>query len=197
MSSPARIKVFYFSGGAQLRGISMDAGQLVIAAMAGGVMGFACGLIPFRAGMKRKQNGLAIGAMIACVVVGLVGGCILALPTAFVFKWIIAGIGEVKTEEHGGYPGFEARSHPGRRSAIDREYSEPVVQHPYTILGTAVVCNRCRKACSKIDGKPPSECPHCHRRFEAQPKAKPKPIPWARREKPQTSEDDLIPLERA
>ena len=71
-------------------------GQLVVFALIGGLIGFFCGMIPFRAANERGQSGLAIGALITCVLMGLLGGCFLALPTAYLFKWIAMSVGVVE-----------------------------------------------------------------------------------------------------
>ena len=169
----------------------MNGGQLVVASVVGAVVGCACGMIPFRAGVERRQPGLAFAAIITCTVLGALGGCILGLPAAFFFKWIIMAVGPASESATDAWPDHAGRPRP--RHADDTP--PPAPREPYTILGTAVVCNRCGTACSKVDGRPPSECPQCHRSFEAIPRVQ--PIPRARRVSEVKAEEEVVALERA
>ncbi len=174
----------------------MHGGQLVIAAIVGGLMGFACGLIPFRAASERKQHALAIASMITCVLVGLLGGCILALPTAFVFKWIAMAAGEALSDFSGNQAAFSGDSDRPRRRSQNDSTADSTPALPYTILGTAVVCKRCGKACSKVNGGPPAACPHCDRRFSDTREAVPRVYPRAKRASAEPDEEPVL-LERA
>jgi len=175
----------------------MDGAQLIMASVIGGMIGFACGLMAFRAAAERKQHGLGIAAMVVCVLVGFVGGCVLALPTAFVFKWIVTSLGEAPTPFAEADPYNREYRTESRRGPDRRNNDDFVPSAPYTVLGTAVVCNRCKKACSKVDGQPPKACPSCDRSFGASTSETPKPWKRAKRAPVEASDGDLVPLERA
>lgn len=53
------------------------------------IAGTLCGLIPLGAGARQNRLGLAIFGFVACLVMGVLGGALFALPTALVVKVII------------------------------------------------------------------------------------------------------------
>jgi hypothetical protein len=55
----------------------------------GTVMGLCLGIIPLILGMKKNQVGLAFGGFFGCIVAGATGGCILGIPCAALFWWLI------------------------------------------------------------------------------------------------------------
>ena len=64
----------------------MDVGE---AAVAGGIVGVVCGLIPFITGLVRGDTTLAIGGLVACILGGVVLGLLLAVPLAILFTVLI------------------------------------------------------------------------------------------------------------
>src|SRR5262245_16719610 len=66
---------------------------LLMGAVFGGGMGFACGRIPMAYASERKGDGLGLAGMVCCVLSGMLGGCLLALPMAMIFTVIILALG--------------------------------------------------------------------------------------------------------
>ena len=67
-----------------------DTNFLMVAIIAGGIAGLICGLFPLIIGLVMKQNNLAIGGIIACIIAGMILGLIAAIPTALGFTIAIA-----------------------------------------------------------------------------------------------------------
>jgi hypothetical protein len=55
----------------------------------GTIVGLLLGCIPLITGMKKNQVGLALGGFFACIISGAVLGCILGIPCAAIFWWLI------------------------------------------------------------------------------------------------------------
>jgi hypothetical protein len=68
---------------------------LIGALIAGGLSG----LLPLLVGISKKQEGLAIAGMIACIVSGLILGLLLAVPVALVFLFIILAASNAREKE--------------------------------------------------------------------------------------------------
>ena len=51
--------------------------------------GAVCGLWPLGAGIRKRRPGVAVTGFIACLISGVVLGCLLALPTAIFFRLLI------------------------------------------------------------------------------------------------------------
>ena len=127
---------------------------LLVGAIAGGGMGFACGKIPMAYATERRRDGLGLAGMVTCVMFGMLGGCVLALPVAMVFTGIILAVGhapDVRRDRRDIYvpwnppPVTAGRGLPG----------------PYSQIGTVIVCNECRHAHTRgPEGTPPA-CPSC------------------------------------
>ncbi len=148
----------------------MDGTQLLFGAVIGGIMGFFCGMIPSKAAMARNQTTFAGMSVAICVIVGLVGGCLLALPAAFILKLIVVGMGEKHIPMHAS--GVSMADYDATRRDVRRDgfVDDPFkTRDPYTVVGPAIVCNECRNACSKVDGKPPARCPNCDEVFVSIP----------------------------
>ena len=159
----------------------MTTDDLITAVLFGGIFGFLCGSIPFRAAHGRGQIYLALSGMVVCTVAGMIGGGLLAVPVGYLFKWLAMSL-----PDRAGAAEAELL----RESRRIRDGAPKMAPRGrYTILGTAVVCSRCNKACSKIADHPPSECPHCHRAFDNIPKVQPIRKKW-----PAATDDDLVPL---
>ena len=54
------------------------------------IAGTLCGLIPLGAGARQNRIGLAISGFVACLVAGVFGGALFALPTGLVIKLFIS-----------------------------------------------------------------------------------------------------------
>ena len=143
----------------------MDPQYLVVGAVAGAGMGYACGLIPQNTGKAVGREGAGNAALAACVVAGaLLGclGCLGAWPLALILSAAIKGMGE--PVDHGQSPW-------ARRRATGRDRNgRRVPKARYTAIGRTVICNRCKQASTRMpDGSIPAECPDCHLVFEDVP----------------------------
>jgi hypothetical protein len=144
----------------------MEPQFLVIGAVAGAGMGFACGLIPHKTGKSVGREGAGNAALAACVVAGALLGCLGALPLALILSAVIKGMGE--SVDHSQSPW-------ARRRAIgrDRDGRRPPKAR-YTVVGRVIVCNRCKQATARLpDGSVPTECPDCQLVFEEVPTVRP------------------------
>lgn len=140
----------------------MDPQFLVIGAVAGAGIGYACGLIPKNTGKAVGREGAGNAALAACVVAGAILGCLGALPLALILSAVIKGMGE--PVDHGQSPW-------ARRRATGRDRNgRRVPKARYTTVGRVVICNRCKQASTRLpDGSIPAECPDCHLVFEDVP----------------------------
>jgi hypothetical protein len=159
----------------------MTTALVIKALLFGGIFGFLWGSNPFLAANSRGRIFLGLSALAACTVAGMIGGGLLSIPVSYLFKWLILSMPE---------KGNAGEAELIRESQRTRNGDSPMAPRGrYTILGTAVVCNRCNKACSKIADHPPSECPHCHRSFDNIPKVHP-----IRTHSTAVTDDELVPL---
>jgi hypothetical protein len=62
----------------------MDITAMIFGAL---VAGLLCGAVPMWAGQSRGRAGLATTGFLCCIVAALVGGLVLAAPTAALFTW--------------------------------------------------------------------------------------------------------------
>ena len=159
----------------------MDPQLLVIGAVAGAGIGFACGMIPLNAGKAVRREGAGMASLIACVIVGAALGCLGALPLALFLSSLIKGMGE--GVDHDRSPWARRRG-----TGVDRN-GHRIPKARYTAYGRTVVCNRCRQASDRLpDGSIPPECPDCRLVFEDVPTVR-----QARRNRPV----EVIDLEEA
>jgi len=103
----------------------------------------------------------------------MVGGCLLALPVAWVLKLIVVGMGEKEIPMHSS--GVSMADYDATRRSVGRKKFVPdpfEARSPYTVVGSVIVCNECRKATSKVNGNPPPSCPNCDEPFEDLPVAR-------------------------
>lgn len=127
---------------------------MLVGAVVGSAMGFACGKIPMAYATERKRDGLGLAAMITCVMCGLVLGCLLALPAAMIWTLIIVSLGQAPD----GRPDRRQVYKPWVPPAVT---SGPALPGPYTELGPVVVCNECQNAHRKGPEGVPEACPAC------------------------------------
>jgi hypothetical protein len=144
----------------------MDPQLLVVGAVAGAGMGFACGLIPQKTGKSVGREGAGNAALTACVVAGALLGCLGALPLALILSAVIKGMGE--SVDHSQSPWARRRA-----TGRDRD-GRRLPKARYTAVGCVIVCNRCKQATSRLpDGSVPAECPDCQLVFEEVPTVRP------------------------
>lgn len=154
---------------------------MLIGAVAGSGMGFACGMIPMNAAKEVRREGAGLASLIACVIVGAGCGCLGALPLALFLASLIRGMGE--GVDHTKSPWARRRG-----AGVDR-HGLRVPRARYTAYATTIVCNRCKRASDRLpDGSIPFECPDCRLVFEDVPTVRP-----ARRNRP----IEVIDLEAA
>jgi hypothetical protein len=144
----------------------MEPQYLIVGAVAGAGMGYACGLIPKSAGQVVGREGAGNAALVACVVAGAVLGCLGALPLALILSAVIKGMGE--PVDHRQSPWVRRRA-----AGVDRQ-GRRTPKARYTTLGRTIVCNRCKQATGLMpDGSVPAECPDCQLVFEEVPTVRP------------------------
>ncbi len=165
--------------------VAMSPAFLLVAAVIGGGMGYLCGKMPLNAGTKRGQDGLGLAGMVFCVLCGMLGGCLLALPVALLWTGLISLVGPAAdgpAERRGGRGG-------NRRDGRGPTAPRPV--GAYTTIGPVILCNRCQQATSRQPGGGvPPACPHCQNPFDS--------IPTVRKTRPAPPPDDeVVPLEPA
>jgi hypothetical protein len=154
---------------------------MLIGAVAGSGMGFACGMIPLNAAKEVHREGAGLASLVACVIVGAALGCLGALPLALFLASIIRGMGEAV--DHTRSPWARRRG-----AGVDR-HGQRVPRARYTAYGRTIVCNRCRQTSDRLpDGSIPPECPDCRLVFEDIPTVR-----SARRNRPA----EVIDLEAA
>jgi hypothetical protein len=161
-----------------------------MAIVAGAGVGALIGSYVAANARSKGRMDLAIVAVLGCMIAGAIGGCLLALPLAWVLNSWIKGLPDQEREGYAGLTDEDYRRERsrGRRQDWDDDDRPPPVGAggPFTELGTLVVCNRCRKATGKEKGQVPPECGHCGREFRPN-------IPKARRtRKPRPDPDDGI-----
>jgi DNA-directed RNA polymerase subunit RPC12/RpoP len=135
----------------------VDLRVLVFWSLAGTAMGFACGLRPMRAAQAAGHGGLGFLFLLACMGTGLLCGFAGALPLAWLLTHYVRGL---HSEEP--VPPRAARNESGRRRKVPPIAAQRL-DGPFTVIGTVVVCNRCKQATSrsKTQGQIPEQCPHC------------------------------------
>ena len=140
----------------------MEPQYLIIGAVAGAGIGYACGLMPQKAGKKVGREGAGNAALAACVVTGAFVGCLGALPLALILSAVIKSAGE--SVDHGLSPWARRRA-----AGLDRN-GRRIPKARYTAVGRTIVCNRCKQATARLpDGSVPAECPDCLLVFEDVP----------------------------
>jgi hypothetical protein len=131
-------------------------------------MGFACGKIPMAYATERKREGLGLAGMVSCVLSGMLGGCLLAMPVAMIFTLIIVVMGH-------------APGDPRRRDRRDiyvpwkppEMATAAALPGPFSEIGPVIVCNECRHAHKRgAEGIPPA-CPQCGLDFRSRIAAPP------------------------
>jgi hypothetical protein len=154
--------------------------DVIFLAIAGGVglmVGYACGRWPYNAAQKRGQDTLGLVALITCTALGLVGGCLLSLPVAWVFYLAVVGSGTAPARDRRGYTGLSDEDY---RRAMKRQQELEGDEPPpgrYTLIGPMVVCSDCQHASSKdAAGQVPLECPECGLRFRKATVKKARPV---------------------
>jgi hypothetical protein len=127
---------------------------LLVGAVVGTAMGFACGKIPMAYATERRRDGLGLAAMVSCVLSGFLLGCLLAMPVAMIWTLIIICVG----------PAADGR--PDRRQ-VYKTWVPPVsatgaaLPGPYSRIGPVVVCNECQHAHKPGPEGVPEACPAC------------------------------------
>ena len=61
-------------------------------------VGALCGLLPFGLAKWKRRVSLGIGALITCIVCGLILGIMLAAPVAIIFSAVVLIMGKKETE---------------------------------------------------------------------------------------------------
>lgn len=133
---------------------------LLVGAVVGAGMGLACGKIPMAYASERRRDGLGLAAMVSCVLFGMLGGCLLALPVAMVWTLIIVCAGQAP----------DGRS--DRRYVYKPWVPPPVatgsaLPGPFSLIGRVVVCNECQHAHTPGPEGIPDACPACGFGFRA------------------------------
>jgi hypothetical protein len=76
-----------------------SSGDLLVIVLAALFAGFLCGLLPLKVGMAKGRPGLAVTGMGTCILMGLIGGLLLAGPTALCFTFTILALGRLKPDQ--------------------------------------------------------------------------------------------------
>lgn len=63
--------------------------SFIFALMIGGAVGILVGLIPFIIAKSKKQRRLGYVSLYACLISGLIGGLLIAIPVGIFFTWYI------------------------------------------------------------------------------------------------------------
>ncbi len=141
---------------------------LAAVAVTGSLMGSVCGLIPKKAARTVGRERLGNAALVACLLAGGVCLGVGALPLALFLASLIRGLG---SPEEAGQIAYARLTEADFRRAGRRP---PETAGPYTVIGPAIVCNRCHRASSQTKaGGVPAECPHCGHEFAPAPTACP------------------------
>jgi hypothetical protein len=148
--------------------ITSDPQFLTAVAVTGGLMGSVCGLIPRKAARVVGRDGLGNAALVACLLAGGVCLGVGALPLALFLASLIRGLG---SPEEAGQIAYSRLTEADFRRAGRQP---PGKVGPYTVIGPAIVCNRCHQASSRTKtGDVPAECPHCGHGFVPAAAARP------------------------
>jgi hypothetical protein len=144
---------------------------LAVAAAAGALMGYLCGLIPRKAGRAVGREWLGNFALVACILAGGVClGIVGALPLALFLASLIRGLG---SPEETGQIAYARMTEEDFRRAGDVPADSRTVGL-YTAVGSVIICGRCRRASSRTKaGMIPTECPHCGCPFTMAPTVRP------------------------
>lgn len=133
---------------------------LIVGALVGSGMGLACGRIPMAYATERRRDGLGLAAMIFCVLFGMLGGCVLAMPVAMVFTVIILALGPADTRRPEKRKLYVPWKPPPNATA-------PALGGPYSEIGQVIVCNACRQAHQRGPEGIPAACPSCGHKFKS------------------------------
>lgn len=146
---------------------------LAIAATVGLAMGYWCGRWPYDAAKEKGQDTLGLVALGVCSLVGLFGGCLLALPLAWVFRMAVMAAGAAPSGDRAGYSGLAESDYARLRARQREDGADDAPPGRYQLIGPLVVCNDCGHAGSKgADGQVPLDCPKCGLRFRNVKRAK-------------------------
>jgi hypothetical protein len=124
--------------------------------------GFLCGLLPLALASSRRRHGLGVGALVTCVVAGVLGGQILAGPVALAFTMLVLALGKAPSAAPLD-PWRELRSASwepgpeGAASAFDAAVGRPPSPRPGEVWR---LCPRCSSLIAR-DGAPPPSCRTC------------------------------------